>query len=94
MGQLPHISLSSATDWYPNALNKDEWDNLQHFSPTSAADRDLTTLGRELDDDAAWCNALTDETVQANEVDYVFRRPTFGWLPADIIRETFQCMTQ
>jgi hypothetical protein len=43
-------------------MDKDEWDNLHHFSPTSAADQDPTTLGRELDDDGAWSNALTDET--------------------------------
>jgi hypothetical protein len=85
-------------------LDKDEWINLHHFSPISAADRDPTTLGRELDDDDEWRNALTDETnsihvnagrhTQANEIDHVPTRPKFGWLSADIIRATFQSTTQ
>jgi hypothetical protein len=83
-------------DWYPTTLDKDEWDNLHHSSLTLADDWDPSTLNRELDDD----DALTDEKVnagrraQANEVDYVFQRPTFGWLSVDIIQETSQYMTQ
>jgi hypothetical protein len=61
-GQQSIHMITSEADWYPNTLNKDEWDNLHHFSPTLAADRDLNMLGRELDDDGAWFNALMDET--------------------------------
>jgi hypothetical protein len=42
-GQQSIPMVRSEADWYPTTLNKDEWDNLHHFSPTSAADRDPTT---------------------------------------------------
>jgi hypothetical protein len=88
---LPHIILTSDSDWDPTILS-----NIS----TSDLTNDLDNVGYSLNEVSILMDckyivgSVANIQVNNDNINYQYYQPQLGWIPVDIIKLTFQHTTQ